>query len=278
MTIPFTNYGGAGPTLHFLHANGYPPACYTPLFSELGRNYHVRAMHLRPLWPESQPESIQDWHPLSDDLLRYLDEQNESKALVVGHSVGGITALRAALKAPQRFSALVLIDPVLFPPYFIISWNILRMLGLGHKAHPLIAIAQKRRRKFDDLEKVFDGYRRRSIFRYFNDQSLWAFIRGITRPAADGGFELIFSPEWETRIYYTGVYRDLELWRNLPKLKVPTLIVRGAETDTFYESTGRRAEKANPLIQVETIQKSTHLVPLEKPQEVYQLIHSFLEK
>ena len=94
---------------------------------------------------------------------------------------------------------------------------------------------------------------------------------------AYGGFELVFSPEWEAHIYLTGL-RDFDLWMQLPKLKVPTLIIRGAETDTFLARTGDLVKKKNPNIQVVSLERSTHLVPLERPQEVFDLIQSFLEK
>jgi pimeloyl-ACP methyl ester carboxylesterase len=57
---------------------------------------------------------------------------------------------------------------------------------------------------------------------------------------------------------------------------VPTLIIRGAETDTFLASTAHRVQKVNPAIFQETINQSTHLVALEKPVQVHQKIEWFL--
>lgn len=145
------------------------------------------------------------------------------------------------------------------------------------QVHPLIAGAQRRRRTFNDLDTVFRSYRSRDVFRYLNDESLRHYIEGITKPRDGGGFELVFSPEWEAHIYLTGL-RDFDLWKQLPKLKVPTLIIRGAETDTFLARTGDLVKKKNPNIQVVSLERSTHLVPLERPQEVFDLIQSFLEK
>ena len=98
---------------------------------------------------------------------------------------------------------------------------------------------------------------------------------GITKPKADGGFELAYSPEWESHIYLTGL-RDFDLWRELPKLKIPTLIIRGAETDTFLEKAANLVKKKNPKIQIKTLEKSTHILPLEHPQEVFNLMQAFL--
>jgi len=278
--------GGTGLPLHFLHANGYPPECYKPLLELLTTRYRVFGMRLRPLWPDAKMEDLRDWHPLSDDLLRFLSDrepfdhaQDEPAPVIgVGHSIGGIVTLRAALREPKKFRALVLLDPVLFPPYFIVTWNLARMLGIGYRLHPLIPATLKRRREFDDLETVFRGYRSRPIFRYFTDENLRIHIAGMTRPKPGGGFELVYSPEWEAHIYYTGVWRDMELWRGLKNLETPTLIIRGAETDTFRESAARLVKRKQPRVRIEAVSQATHLLPLERPKEVFDIINSFLKE
>ena len=275
MYFPQFDLGGNGTPLHFLHANGYPPECYEPLFELLQKQHHVFGMKLRPLWDGTKPEDLNDWHPLSDDLLRFLSDHQSGPVIGVGHSIGGIVTLRAAICDPKKFRALILLDPVLFIPSFLLGWNVLRAIGLGEKTHPLIAGPKKRRRTFDNLETVFRGYRTRPIFRYMSDDSLRTFIKGITKPKPDGTYELVYSPEWEARIYLTGMH-DFDLWRELPKLEVPTLIIRGAETDTFLEKAERLVKKKNPKIQVVTMQNATHILPLEHPQEVANIINNFL--
>lgn len=276
--IPFLDFGGKGPTLHFLHANGYPLACYRPLINHLTGQYHVVGMLLRPLWPDAKPEELSDWQPLSDDLLRFLDEQKNGPVIGMGHSIGATVTLRAALKDPSCFRALVLIDPVLFPTSFMLQWNLIRVLGLGYRFHPLIPPALKRRRTFDDLETVFTGYRRRSVFRYFSDEDLKTYISGMTTPKSDDGYQLTYSPEWEARIYYTGAWHDSDIWHDLPRLELPTLIIRGAETDTFWASTAQKVEKKNRKIKIVTLEKSTHLLPLERPRAVFEITQSFLKE
>jgi pimeloyl-ACP methyl ester carboxylesterase len=175
--FPQFDIGGNGTPLHFLHANGYPPECYEPLLELLKNQHHVFGMKLRPLWDGTKPEDLDDWHPLSDEMLRFLSDRGTDPVIGVGHSIGGIVTLRAAIRDPKRFRALVLLDPVLFIPSFLVGWNILRALGLGEKTHPLIAGTKKRRRTFDNLETVFRGYRTRPIFRYMSDESLKAYIK-----------------------------------------------------------------------------------------------------
>jgi len=271
------NFGGTGQPLHFLHANGYPPDCYKPLFELLKTEYHVFGMLLRPLWDETKPYEIQSWHPLSDDLLRFLSNHDSAPVIGVGHSIGAVVTLRAALHDPKRFRALILVDPVLFTPPRLITWNFLRAIGVGDRVHPLIAGAKKRRQTFDNLETVFRGYRNRNIFRYMSDENLRIYIEGMTKPKANGGYELAFSPEWEAQIYRTGL-RDFDIWRALPGLKVPTLFIRGAESDTFLENAARHVKQKQPKVRVETLEKSTHILPLERPKEVFDIMQSFLKK
>ncbi len=277
MSIPFIALGESGLPVHFLHANGYPPECYRPLISRLAEHYHVYSMYQRPLWPDSKPEEISDWHPLTDDFLAFLSEQPTGPTVGVGHSVGGIVALRAALRQPDRFRALVLIDPVLFPPSVIHSWQAICGLGLGYQMHPLVRAARKRRREFDDLDRLFKGYRRRPVFKYMDDASLHAYVDGIACKA-EKGYKLCYSVEWEMHIYATSVWHDMDIWHGLPSMNIPLLIIRGAETDTFWASTARYVLRKAPGARVVTVPQSTHLVPLERPAEVSRAIQDFLEE
>lgn len=267
---------GSGPTLNFLHANGYPPRTYLPLLQRLAQNHQLRAPLQRPLWPNSAPAELRDWIPLSTDFLRFLEESGQhAPVTAIGHSMGGIAILRAALRQPERFRALILLDPVLFPPATIYAWRLIHFLGLGQRFHPLIGAAQKRRREFDDLERLWRGYRRKATFRYMEDEALRAYVEAIACPAEAGGYRLCYSPEWEVQIYDSGVSPDMELWRGLKTLRIPTLILRGGETDTFLASTARRVQKINPAIQIISLERSTHLLPLEQPQAVAEAILHF---
>jgi pimeloyl-ACP methyl ester carboxylesterase len=274
--IPCFDLDGSGQPLHFLHANGYPPECYQPFLDLLKTQYRVFGMLLRPLWPDSNPNDLQDWKPFSEDLLSFLSSHQPAPVIGVGHSIGAIVTLRAALRDPSKFHALILLDPVLFVPSRLILWKLIYALGRRDRVYPLIRRAKKRRRLFDNLEQVFRRYRGRGVFRYMSDENLQNYIKGITRIAKDG-YELRYSPDWESQIYRTGL-QDFDIWRGLPKLEVPTLFLRGAETDTFLNNAARLVKRMQPKACVETLDKSTHLLPLERPQEVFDIMQSFLHE
>ncbi len=280
MRIPFLRFGESGPPLHFAHANGYPPAAYTPLLEALGEKYRVRAMEARPLWPGASHAVLTDWRPLAGDLLGFLERHFEGEPVVgMGHSVGGNATLRAALYRPELFRALVLVDPVLFPPWMAAAWNLAYCSGLGYRLHPLVRGALRRRREFASREAMFENYRRKSVFRRLSDAALQAYVDALAVPLPEGGgVRLRYSPEWEARIYVTGLRADLEIWRKLSALQMPLLLIRGEHTDTFREGTAALFRRRVPHASIVTLEDSTHLLPLERPAQVARLTLDFLRQ
>jgi pimeloyl-ACP methyl ester carboxylesterase len=109
-----------------------------------------------------------------------------------------------------------------------------------------------------------------------SDENLRIFIEGITRKT-ENRFELVYSPDWEAQIYRTWI-QDFDIWKGLPELKVPTLFIRGAETDTFLEPAAKLVKQKNPRVQVQVVEKSTHILPLERPKQVFDIMQSFLKE
>ncbi len=274
MSTPYLDFGGAGPLLHFAHANGYPPRAYTPLVERLTPRYRVLAALARPLWPEARPNGFRDWALLTADLLHFLAEQQAHEIIGVGHSLGGVTTLDAALRRPELFRALVLIDPVIYRLRFLWLWELIKNLGLGDRLHPLIPGTLRRRRVFTDANEMFTRYRRAPIFNRIDDRGLRAYVDALARPRADGQLELAYPPEWEVAIYRHG---PPNLWGRMPQLKLPLLVIYGAESNTFDAPTQRKMQRLIPHAVFHKVEAAGHLVPLEKPDEVAKVILTFLD-
>ncbi|GAB4531538.1 MAG: alpha/beta hydrolase [Anaerolineales bacterium] len=278
MHMPFLTFGAQGEQLHFAHANGYPPGAYRPLLQALGERYRVYAMDGRPLWPQASHAVLTDWRPLASDLIRFLEDHMSPPVVGIGHSVGANATLRAAIYRPDLFRALVLIDPVLFSPLASVWWNLIYYSGLARQIHPLAQGARRRRRVFDSKQAMFENYRRKRVFRRMDDQALWAYVDAMSTPVPNGNQVVLrYSPEWEERIYITGLRADLEIWRALPKLKLPMLILRGEHTDTFLSGTAKRFQRKAPHTRIVTLPDCTHLLPLERPDEIARQVQEFLD-
>jgi pimeloyl-ACP methyl ester carboxylesterase len=74
---------------------------------------------------------------LAEDLLGFLDALGVARCDLLGHSLGGMLALRAALRAPERVASLVLMDSAAralgFLPAdpFRLAWTVARTAGMA---------------------------------------------------------------------------------------------------------------------------------------------------
>jgi pimeloyl-ACP methyl ester carboxylesterase len=124
---------------------------------------------------------------------------------------------------------------------------------------------------------MFENYRKKAVFGRISDAALQAYCQALACPQPDGSVKLCYPAEWEARIYVTSVRADMELWRGLPSLQPRLLVIRGAETDTFRESTGKLLRRKLPSAIVSTISDTTHLVALEQPETVARIMLDFLQ-
>jgi pimeloyl-ACP methyl ester carboxylesterase len=155
-------------------------------------------------------------------------------------------------------------------------WTVLSRLGLAYHLHPLVKGAQRRRRRFDSAEAMFTNYRQKRVFQRMSDESLSAYVQAMAEPLEGGQIGLRYPPEWEARIYVTGMLADRELWQALPELKIPTLLLRGVDTDTFWARTAVQFAKRAPEVELVSVPGAGHLLPLEKPPETNAEMQKFL--
>ena len=276
--IPSQNHGGNGPLITFVHANGYPPACYEPLINQLKDQYKIISIIQRPLWNNSNPNEISDWHIFSADLIRFLDQQQIKITTAIGHSFGAIAALRAAINHPDRFKALILIDPVLFSPAKIIAYRFIKSDFLIYHFQPLIKTALKRRKEFDDESQIYNLYRTKKVFKYLDDDNLRTYVKGIITENEQGKIILKYDPIWEARIYATAIWNDMDLWGGINSISIPILFIRGEESNSFPLSSVKSLKNKLPRLNLVTLPMATHLVPLEYPHKVGSIINKFLEE
>ncbi len=64
---------------------------------------------------------------------------------------------------------------------------------------------------------------------------------------------------------------------HIPRLYIPTLVVRGEHSGTFLPQAQRRMERILPYARSAVIPGARHMVPMERPAEVGAAIREFLE-
>lgn len=278
-----------GPLFLFAHANGYPPEAYRTFLLPFLDDFQVMALPLRPFWPGSDPDRLKDWRLFRDDYLDFLKELESNQRLSsrskigfnqvigVGHSVGGMTTLMAAIERPKLFRALVLIEPVLFPPWRGIIMRAQAPFNLKRRFYPLIRGTLRRKVNFPSREVMFTNYRLKKIFKGLSDPVLRDYVAGLASDNPDGTVNLKYSPAWEARIYETSGLADAYVWRNLPKVSCPVLVLRGENSETLKPRVVRRMAKKLPDGQAYTQPEAGHLLPLEVPDRTASLIADYLK-
>ena len=68
-----------------------------------------------------------------------------------------------------------------------------------------------------------------------------------------------------------------QIWENIKNLSIPCLIVRAASSNAFLNSSQKKIEKLNQKIQFITIKNSSHLFPLEFPDETSAIINDYID-
>lgn len=106
---------GAGPPVLFAHANGFHGRCWEPVAALLPGLRRI-APDLRGHGQSDKPPPPYHWPDFGADLAALARALDLRGAIGVGHSLGGYATLLAASLAPERFAALLLLDPVILPP------------------------------------------------------------------------------------------------------------------------------------------------------------------
>jgi pimeloyl-ACP methyl ester carboxylesterase len=259
--------GGDGRPLVFAHANGFPPPTYRVLFEELAGSFCVRAFAARPLWPSSDPAGVGSWRELADDLERTLVDRGLTGAVGVGHSLGGVLSLMVASRRRDLLSELVVIDPVVFTGIRAMLWGLLQNLG-GARRLPLVKGALRRRDRFPDHDEVVRSYREKPVFQSWRPDILEDYVRHGFRATRDGQVELRYSKAWEARIFEL---TPASVWRDVRRLDVPLLVIRGMTSDTFLPNAAARLQRILPRARSIEMEGS-HFLPMEQPQAVAQEI------
>jgi 3-oxoadipate enol-lactonase len=100
--------GGAGDALVLLHPGWGDSSIWRPVMDRLAGRYRVIRHDVRAYGKSPAPAAP---YTALGDLTAVLDHFEVPRAVLVGHSGGGATALGLALADPRRAAALILLAP-----------------------------------------------------------------------------------------------------------------------------------------------------------------------
>lgn len=271
----FIDWDGNGPTAHLSHATGLCAGTYTPLAKKLRSRLKMVGMddrgHGRTRAP-ANPKNLYNWDVFVDDLEGFCEHLDEP-VIAIGHSRGATVSMMLAIRRPELIRALVMIDPTILPLSWKWGWYLAKKTG-ATRLVPIVATAAKRRYHWPNRQSIMNSYRNKAVFRSWQKEFLEAYIEAGTEEGKDGKIRLCCAPDWESRCFAVCPH---DLWSRIPALKIPTLVIYGAKSDTFLAPAARRLKAKVPSAQMVRLEETGHFVPMDRPDDTVNAIFDFMD-
>jgi pimeloyl-ACP methyl ester carboxylesterase len=231
-------------------------------------------MAARPLWDREVPSDLRDWSLFVGDLRDELGRRGLRGVIGVGHSLGAVTSLLAAVADPGLFSAVVAVDPLILTGPRSLFWRTAKAIGLGGRLG-IVRGARRRRNLWSNRAEARAAYSRKKVFAGWDPEVLDDYLECGMIDLSSGEVYLRYPKEWEARIFKAAPH---DLWERLLKLTIPCLFVQGEESDTFLDAARARVEREIPTARTVVVAGTSHFLPMEKPAELARVIGDFLHR
>ena len=253
--INFEEYG-QGETVVVLHGLFGSARNWRGIAKQLAEQYHVFTLDLRN-HGESGHNPNMRYADMATDVAEFLHQQKLERASVIGHSMGGKTAMTFALNYPSMLDKLIILDiaPVKYQNEF--SHLIESMLSL-------------------DLENITSRQEANTVLgQAIGDNMLSLFLlQNLVRN--DEGFR------W--RINLQGIHSSLPDISNFADFSAeqvhigPTLFLAGEQSDYIQECHHDSIQSFFPNSVMQSISNAAHWLHADQPERVFEEISAFLAK
>jgi pimeloyl-ACP methyl ester carboxylesterase len=263
--LDWGNPNAAG-TILFLHGGGLNAHTWDVVSLMLRDRYHCLAL-------DQRGHGDSEWSPGSDygmashlrDIEGFVSQLKLRRPVVVGQSMGGINSINYAARHSEEMAGLVVVDvgPEIIP-------------AGGARIRDFIAAPQldspdeflQRATQFNPLRDP--RILRRSLF--YNLRQLangkWTWKHDTRRAAeAQSGDMAAMAAR-----------RAEELWKAVPKIKCPTLVVRGVLSDVISDEQAEKFVRALPHGRLVRVEKAGHNVQGDNPAGLLAVLQPFLRE
>lgn len=220
-------------------------------FSEAGYQVHLIDQRNHGRSPHSEEFN---YLVLAKDIKEYIDMHSLQNCVLLGHSMGGKTAMTAACLFPHVVEKLIVVDisPKYYPPH---HQQILEGLSALNKAH----LSSR-----GEAEDVLSQYVKEPGVRLFLLKNLYWKSKGklalrLNLEALVNNIDAVGAALPDDQVY-----------------SKPTLFVRGENSDYIGEEDRELIRKHFPSSEIVSIPRAGHWVHAENKKAFYKAIMSFL--
>ena len=254
--------------LHFAHANGFSAKTYSYLFELLEPNevsYIENIGH-------GKYEINHNWTNLTAELIADIEQKHQQKIVGIGHSLGAVITLFAALKRPDLFSQIIILDPPLLRPFVRFQIYLGVLFGVTDRYFVPAKKAKHRKRFFENRAEAYKYFKSKALFLPFHEKCLQDYIDfGLKKSEHSEKLTLTFEAEKEYQVFCTTPY-------HLPKgnLKIPASLVYSPKKEVLQPKDVAFLSKKYTWKNVIAFD-GVHLFPMQKPQETADLIKEIIK-
>jgi len=195
-----------------------------------------------------------------DMLIELMDQLGVEQAILVGHSAGGALAALAALEHPQRFQALILVDPAIYTQGG--NLGLIRLLGAIPQIDRIAPLFIRRVQKWG----LDFGRRAWHDPTKLTPEVLARYLRPLRAEHWDRGL-------WE----FTKAAQSLDLVNRLDELKLPVLVITGDDDRIVPTDESMRLAGELPNADMVVIPNCGHVPQEECPEQFLQAVFDYLE-
>jgi 2-hydroxy-6-oxonona-2,4-dienedioate hydrolase len=256
---------GEGPPLVLLHALGESALDWRWVLPALAHTNRVYAPDLPGFGYSAKPSAEYSPAFFARFVGAYLDALGVERAALVGNSLGGLAALRLALSAPERVSALGLVASAGLGREVTYALRLPTLPGYGEATvtwgkTPLGAF----QRAWSRVPLLF-GRPERVPAEWITEQTKIAQLPGFTEAT---------MAALRAQVDMRG-QREV-LVDQLPHLGMPTLIIWGKRDRVFPYAQGQKAASCLRQCALELIPNCGHLPHVEQPERFAAIVARFL--
>ena len=246
--IHYLRTGGSKPPLVLLHGLTGNGACWTPLARALEGEYDVVMPDARGHGQSSTPLHGYRYEDHASDVVGLILRLGLAAPILLGHSMGGMTAAVVASQINTSIRGLILADPTFLSPQ------------RQREVRDSDVMEQHRRLLALDKRDVLAQIRARHPHRSSELVELLVESRLQTRL---GTFDVLTPPNPE--------YRQL-----VSAISVPILLVVGDNGAVVSLETAQELTSLNPSLRVEQIHEAGHGLMCDQPERFAAVVRSFI--
>lgn len=244
---------GSGPPLIILHGLLGCKENWRSLARQLSQQFQVFTLDQRNHGQSPHCEEF-GYQAMADDLLAFLNSQALDQAHLLGHSMGGKTAMQFAACHPDRLTRLIIED---ISP------------GAYSSRHQQLFAALNR---LPLAQLTARGEANRLLQAVVPEPAVRQFLLKNLQRQPGGGFAWRFNLPVLDR-HYPDLIAALDI---AAPINVPTLFIRGGQSDYLPPSLPSEITGHFREVSLETIEGAGHWVHAEQPEAFLQVVRAFL--